>query len=473
MSALRSVTTLIFPPAGSGSKGDEAMIRGALRLFSTEDVVVINPEQRSWTGELDDICDFREIYYEPNEFPRLVDNRTVAVFVGADVIDGSAGIQGSLMRLEAMETALKAGAIVYVFFSYRSDVDREIVSRLNALAEFPSIRFFLRDERSLERFREAYPSSDCNFLPDLAFYAYDLNGIEFKKNKEFEVLSIGVNFSEQSFRATRVDISDDNRRSYIRDYLTVIVDLFPRCDLSIISNDIRMWDGFWSDFDYSLACKNILDDIGFKGNLRVVNPVATYREIIDELRNMDIIVAGRMHLAIASFLAGVLPVVVTGKSFVSKVDLKQRGMFDKARGMLDWCFGRPDCVVTESDGLRHLLVDVVNENEKWRELIKDRRSALNNNLSACVACFKEFDKRFFVGAQTKSAINESVVSALKLERFKLEVECRDHLKELAVRGVWAKHLQNELIQAEEKIASLSKALAGLDVAAQATQEIKF
>jgi glycosyltransferase involved in cell wall biosynthesis/SAM-dependent methyltransferase len=463
MSSVLKRSTLIFPPAGAGSKGDEAMIRGALRLFNSEDVTIINPEYRSWKAELENTCDFNEIYYNDEIFNDLVNSATIVVFVGADVLDGSAGVQGSIVRLDAMAASVKAGAQVYAFFSYRSDVDSEIVSRIQGLTNSSLIHFFLRDEKSLERFRIFYRPVNCNFFPDLAFFAHDVAEIPEKNIRNFKRPTIGLCFSEQSFRATRVDITDENRKNYLLSYIQVVATVFPDSDICLISNDIRMWNEFWSDYDYSVACHDLLKGMGFKGGVRVVNPIASYRDIIEELRSVDILITGRMHLAIASFISWTLPIVVTGKSFESKDDLKQRGMFDKARGMLDWCFGRPDFVVTDTNGLYEILEAIKTDYRGWQLLISNNRRKLGDKLSEHKIPFFEFNCIDFTDFVPNAPSELKHILALKTEKFNLEIECRDHLKELESRGKWARHLQLHLGLAEDKNLSLRKALMGSGV----------
>ncbi|MGL4860980.1 MAG: polysaccharide pyruvyl transferase family protein, partial [Enterobacteriaceae bacterium] len=371
------------------------------------------------------------------------------------MIDGSSGVNGSFMRLEAIEIAAKIGARVYLFFSYRSDVDSRIVSRLNELIQYPSIYFCLRDEKSLDTFKQAYPGSHCQFFPDLAFYAYDLK--EFARTQKKKVrLSIGVNFSEQSFRATQVEFTDANRRKYISDYLNEIVKQFPDGDYIIFPNDIRMWDNFWSDFDYAVACQSLLDDLDLNGRVTLINPVANYREIIECLHNIDLLFSCRMHLAIASFIAGTLPVVITAKSFKSEEDLKQRGMYDKARGMLDWCFGRPDFVVTNKNELRQLLKTIAIDISGLQASINRKNHYIKEQILKFTLPSWPIKNRLAAVMPGHSGKSSLIISSLKSERFKLEIDCRNYLKELEIRGKWAKHLESNLNQAEEQLYTLNQ-----------------
>ena len=436
--------TIIFPPAGSGSKGDEGMLRGALRLFPAEEVVVINPEVRTWRGEIDDVCEFDEVYYDQKNYKDLIGGDTTVVFVGADVIDGSAGIPGSLLRLDAVEMSMDAGARVFVFFSYRSDIDSEIKSRLEKLTKSPRIYFFLRDESSLKRFQASYQCGNAYFFPDLAFFSCEIDAYTEKRLQDGRKFTIGLNFSEQSFRATRAEINDENRRFYIKENIDSIVSVFPDANFCLIANDIRMWHGFWSDYDYAVECQSILAGLNFAGEVGVISPIASYKNNIQALRTVDILIAGRMHLAIASFIAWTLPIVVTGKSFESKEDLKQRGMYDKAAGMLEWCFGRSDCVVTSSLELRALLEDVRANGVFWQQQISDNRIILQRKIKASLDELRGKYSRTASGPSHDAKIASSVFAALKSEKFDLEIERRNNLQELEIRGLYIRHLQEEL-----------------------------
>ena len=151
------------------------------------------------------MCEFDEVYYDQKNYKDLIGGDTTVVFVGADVIDGSAGIPGSLLRLDAVEMSMDAGARVFVFFSYRSDIDSEIKSRLEKLTKSPRIYFFLRDESSLERFQASYQCGNAYFFPDLAFFSCEIDAYTEKRLQDGRKFTIGLNFSEQSFRATRAE----------------------------------------------------------------------------------------------------------------------------------------------------------------------------------------------------------------------------------------------------------------------------
>ena len=444
--------TIIFPPAGSGSKGDEGMLRGALSIFPAEEVVVINPEVRSWRGEIEGVCEFEEIYYDQKSYKTLIDSDTTVVFVGADVIDGSAGISGSLLRLDAVEMSMEAGARVFVFFSYRSDIDAEIKSRLENLTKSPHIYFFLRDESSLERFQASYQCGNAYFFPDLAFFSCEIDAYTEKKLQDGRKLTIGLNFSEQSFRATRAEIKDENRRLYIKEHTEAIVSVFPDANFRLIANDIRMWHGFWSDYDYAVECKSILAGLDLVGDVDVISPVASYQDNIQALRSVDVLIAGRMHLAIASFIAWTIPIVVTGKSFESKEDLKQRGMYDKAAGMLDWCFGRSDCVVTNTLELVRVLKDIRADRVLWHRRISDNRILLRQKIEYSLDQLRGIYSRALPGPCHGAKMTSSVFGALKREKFDLEIERRNNLHELEIRGLYIRHLQEELRAMEGRVA---------------------
>lgn len=446
---------VVLPPAGSGSKGDEGMMKGALTLFSPAKFIILNPQEREWKGEIGDCgYEFEEDSYSIELLQSYTKEGYATIIVGADVIDGSAGLAGSILRLDAMKTALELGGEVFTFFSFRSDPEIEIIQRLQEVASNKCAHFYLRDEHSFFRFKKIFDQSNCEFFPDLAFYCSEENLDPLileqinSNNSLNNSQTIALNFSEQSFRASRVEFTDDNRKKYIRDLIDSVISVFPNSVFLLLTNDIRSWNNFWSDYNYALEAKKILLESKNIVDVIVVEPTIPYVEIISLLRNADLLVSGRMHLSIAAVRAGCVPFIVTNHSHVSDVDEKQRGMFDKARGMLDWCFGRPEFVVTSSEELSKILISFENNSQFILNEISEKINNLDNLLMSYESTIKQsitLDTKY--EKQTSQITVENLRSqsrALKKEKYALELKLQNVERELINRGTWALELAKEL-----------------------------
>lgn len=381
---------VIYPPASYGSKGDEGMLRGVLRLFSPADFSILHLDNESWLPSLiwgdpsieevsdDDIFECAKRHYD-------------LIVVGADVIDGSCGVQSSLARLNAIRHFASAGRKVFVFHSYRSGIQKEIKDFLTDLTFSGSknINFFLRDRDSLSRFTSDYPAANAAFFPDLAFYCDELpvadNFLEsLIKLQAKEPSIVALNISEHTFRASCIDHTDTSRRDFVREYVRVLHDLLPEANFLIITNDIRRWENFWSDYDYALVAEEAFNHIGRQAQVRVIEPTLNYGENISILRRCDLIVTGRMHLALAAFRAGCVPVIITGKSYPSDTFVNNIGMLDKASGMFNWLLGSSGFVVTSSTQLGEILKDVVMDFNKSKVQLELRLKELKEETDGLV-----------------------------------------------------------------------------------------
>jgi len=354
---------IIISPAGSGSKGDEAMMRGLLSLLPNSNIIVLNPQLRSWQEELLDLAPcFQELPYSKERLTTLLLEDYAVAVIGADVIDGSSGLSSSILLLEALEVATSMNSLCSVFFSFRSDPEDEITQRLEKLSQSSFIHFFPRDQDSEFRFKERFSNSQTTFFPDLSFYCplSSARGISSRldlveghdpSNSSF----IALNFSEQSFRASGTIYTQSNRRDYIKSILTPALAAYPQHKIRLFCNDIRGWEDFLSDYHYALIAREILKEIDPTRVAEVLHPATSFTDNIEFLRGADVLITGRMHLSIAAFRAGVIPVAITGKRVAEIKDEKQRGMLDKARGMFYKCIGNRELVLTNPDQLWEVI----------------------------------------------------------------------------------------------------------------------
>lgn len=450
---MRTLNLAILAPAGAGSKGDEGMMLGVMRVFSPANFVILNPQDRSWAGIIpSDHCCINECRYSTQRLAELIRGGYDLVVVGADVLDGSAGLPSSLQRLEAMEVAITNGGKVAAFFSFRSDPEAIITERLRNLGQSDGVYLFPRDLHSLARVQDSIAPRNCNFFPDLAFFCGEEPVRDFPPKQSAgsrrRRYVLGLNCSEQSFRSTRAEYNDRNRRGYVETLIrSILVHSDRIARLILVSNDVRTWDNFWCDFDYALAAESLVKDLAPSLDVTVLDPTMRYGELISILGNVDILVSGRMHLSIAAFRSACVPIVVTGHSFVSTNDDKQRGMLDKARGMFDRCAGRTDLVVTSAEELTGCISKVMSEHMLIvRALIERNRE---NEQENC-AIAQEIRVRMETVARQQTPIAPEIGTmrsqekVLQSELLELDRRLRELMGRLNSANAWGLSLDAEL-----------------------------
>lgn len=384
---------VVLPPAGSGSKGDEGIIRGLLALFHDARIVLLNPGIRPWTSDILDMAEqFEELPYTLDTLRAHLGAGYILLVLGTDVLDGSYGFQALRPQFEALQVAGQTDSQVAVFFSFRSDPAPTAVEQIRSLRKFPKIRFFLRDPISLATFQRFFGDNCCSFFPDFAFYcprflsglSEDLRRWCTGRHQDVE-LSIGLNFSEHSFRATHASHTLENKKDYVRRVLSGILEALgsSQFNLVLISNDVRRrGQELWSDGDYSRVALDLLNARGLSQRVRMADPAASYAEVISMLEALDVLITSRMHPAVAAFRAGVIPLLLTGASVMDDGEEYDRGIFDKARGMFEWCLGRQDLVVTNEKDLKAKFKEILETRNNLKDQILhyslERKGELSN-----------------------------------------------------------------------------------------------
>jgi glycosyltransferase involved in cell wall biosynthesis/GT2 family glycosyltransferase/polysaccharide pyruvyl transferase WcaK-like protein len=327
---------VLVPPAAPGSKGDEGMIRGAMRLFHDLPVAIVNPDPDcAWLKALGgDVGADRTPSEAPGPLPAFAAalEETDALFiVGADVIDGTCGVPAAMDRLDLMRAAQARGVPVYVSCSFRSNVAGPI---LEELAWHRGVVFLMRDAHSLENLRRQ-TGLEGHAFPDLSFFLErpETTPISQRVRDWMDRLAperapvVGVNFAEHSFRSFSNEHNDGARRFFVDSVLAALDKAFPSASYVLLSNDVRSWPNHPSDDAFAAMALEWFGRTIGEDRAIAVDPAASYLDNISALRHLDLLVTGRMHLSFASFRAGTLPVVLmgVGKGY-SSID-KMRGAF--------------------------------------------------------------------------------------------------------------------------------------------------
>lgn len=345
-------------------------MRGCLNLLAGATNVVILTLESSplWSDTVwtEQFCLFKEQTGPYPDFYGSLTHNDVLLVLGADVIDGTCGTDASLQRVDLIRTALTAGAAVHVFCSFRSSVDPAIIDRL---LQIPEARFYLRDLHSLERFK-AQTRLKAEYFPDFFIFCEKTETALCRNVREALVNAkrqgktiIGLNFSEHAFRSFSDVHNSKSRERYVADVLTVLARSVENPCFVLMSNDTRHWKNFPSDSYYQEQARQWLQNSGHASNILLLDPMITYPEILNLIGEFDMIVSGRMHLALASFRNRVTAICYmgTGKGYTS---------VDKMRGIFDKFLGEPTLVVSSLSGLETAIGLLQTQHRSLKEKLK-------------------------------------------------------------------------------------------------------
>ena len=384
-------TAIIIPPDGFGSKGDEAMIYGALNLIDTgKKVKILTPRTAGWQNRVKmPGCFYEEITCDTASMKHQVKDTKIGIIVGADIIDGTQETSAALARFDVAEKIVKNGGECYIFCSFRKGVDNKIIEKINSLPR--GVKFYLRDIVSLKNFKQA-TRRDCEYFPDLAYFSTDENSLKTvtRINRLLSIKRhhqdvIGVNLSETSFRSFYEERTNEIRKKYINTVLESIIDASKNPFLVLITHDTRHWDGYWSDFDYAKCAAKILEKQGFK-NFLVLDQNLSHAQICKIIKSTDTLVTGRMHLAVAAFKNGVIPVAYTGDG---RTDFS---MNDKFHGMFMDRIGSDSLVIHDEKKLSE-AIKLALSGTKRDDYLKHLSDATKVDIEMYEKMFNEINKK--------------------------------------------------------------------------------
>lgn len=380
-------------PDGTGSLGDEAMVRGVLRVLGNDDITVVSPDlMRQWSDRILDVsCDFSEVSVPLVNMKDVITCGSTMLMIGADVLDGTCGIESSLYRLDCASKCIELGGKVHAFCSFRSDVDDKIISSIKGLGK--NISWHLRDELSVQNF-ERQTGLKGDFFPDFAYYCNInnssyvekvLNDLSDLKRKGRNI--IGLNFSQQSCNSFYSDNKVSSWNNYVYEVINLVKQKLDNPFFVLISHDERKWDTHLSDTEFQKIAADMLNPDEYL----LLKDDITYPELLLILKGLDYLISGRMHLSVAAFRSGIVPIVYTGDS--------KDGLFsmaEKVRGMFMSRIGRDDLVATTLSELRSALEIIIDEknnlvrilqknNEENTRFEEEALVNLRNSLSVIIA----------------------------------------------------------------------------------------
>ena len=134
-----------------------------------------------------------------------------------------------------------------------------------------------------------------------------------------------------------------------------------------MSNDSRSWDNFLSDVEYQGYAVDWLRENTPNVGHDVIDPEISYPEVLSLLEGVDLAITGRMHLALAAFRAGVLPIVLMGTECAYTSVEKMRGAHLKYLGNDDFVVSRLEALPNKIGLYESLRGEVISSLRKRKD----------------------------------------------------------------------------------------------------------
>lgn len=374
---------LVIAPTGWGSVGDDALLRGSCRTLhalSVEPIVLVGSDQKTWQNELKSanakVISTHQLF-SPSGLLTIKNVRDVFV-IGADIIDGGYGAKAPIRRLTLARILKLIGKRVAVIsFSFNKHPDPEVVKAFCKLGN--RVRYACRDRRSRERFELATGLSaelvaDVGFLTEATDSPSGAELINWanQQRQDGNVL-IYVNLSIGPFRSD--PHTNEQPPEKIVDRMAACVNqlrqmLNGRLSVCVLPHDFRNPAKPWSDESLASALFAALEPV-FGKRVRTVSTPFNSSEVCSMVKAADLVITGRMHLAIIALTAGVLPVSFTYQ--------------DKFEGMYEHFFADPSPLILPANELifdhRSIatkLHALLAARQKWLKKLRDNHQKVVN-----------------------------------------------------------------------------------------------
>ncbi|AFZ29889.1 hypothetical protein Glo7428_1321 [Gloeocapsa sp. PCC 7428] len=309
-------SALFLPPSDPGSVGDEAMLAASMEYLAAQGVkrigiITLQPTAR-WENlklvtETVNIKGFftRGCWWERFRFVNKVSRYERFYCLGADVMDGFYSDNVTLLRLHLVALAAKTGADSAILgFSFNHQPTDTAVQSLSQLPA--NVRLCCRDPISHQRVKQCV-QHPVELVADLAFMLQPAEDsdlavsvsrwVRAQKAQGRIVLGINANALHLT-KVTRL-----NRNEFIQFYANAFINLFSSNQISLlmIPHDFR-----GDDSDVSIA-QAILEAMpaAIKPYCMQVPTPCSAAEIKSICAELDLVLTGRMHLAIACLGQGI------------------------------------------------------------------------------------------------------------------------------------------------------------------------
>lgn len=313
----KSVDNVILAPSSMLNLGDQALVLGALHNISGKTLVIFTSNDGSaYVNESADNSEVILGLFSFNPFTsalafrraaRLIASASNFFVVGADIMDGAYTTQQSIRRFALAKYAVRVGVSARIFgFSWSPKVSPVIQKTVESLPS--EVVLCMRDPDSLRRISELGLSSLPRLTADLAFSLKVSTGtspikswIESQQRQARPIVGMNLNGSQSS------------SYPHLQESYVQIAQAFLDAGWSIvfISHDSRI---SVSDTQANVSVASALETNHVNSGALIDN----VQHVLDTLRQLDLVISGRMHLSILSLLSG-LPAISVSDDRLGKV----------------------------------------------------------------------------------------------------------------------------------------------------------
>jgi polysaccharide pyruvyl transferase WcaK-like protein len=319
-------SVLLLPPAGEGSLGDEAMIAASIKLLNDRGVKRIGlitygcNYSWGWIESGIEIINLLNYLYwgswkDKFLFITVISRYTHFYCLGADTLDGFYQENRSILKINLVALAAKAGAQASIVnFSFNEEPKPACVRALNNLPV--NIRLCCRDPLTYKRLISyiQHPmilTSDIAFLLNPDYGSVKVaNAVKWIQNqKEMKHKVIGVNVNMIPFLQLQNIKAEDIIKAY-SDILEKLFNKEKRISYVFIPHDFRSNKEGVGDI---LLAKRIIEELPrFIKDCSIILPTPySAAEVKAICKSLDFAFTGRLHLAIACLGQGIPVITVS------------------------------------------------------------------------------------------------------------------------------------------------------------------
>lgn len=308
----KELSALILPPADPGSLGDEALVNATfshLKKLGFEKIGIISYKNGpKWKNIKPDETIEMQDFFTNNSlksnlgFLSAISRYEILYCLGADVLDGFYNKFHSLQRIKMMDMAVKIGAkSIGLGFSFNEKPEPDTVESLSKLSS--KVRLCARESISQKRLLRLL-KRPIELVADVAFLLQPKDSKITKKvstwiNKQHGNgrIVIGINANYKLVN----ELKSKNIDGLINVYQSTIKGLYSKnkkFSFVLIPHDFRKIKNEFNDVILADKIFKTLPRNIASNSIRIPSPFSA-AEIKSICRNMELVLSGRMHLAIA------------------------------------------------------------------------------------------------------------------------------------------------------------------------------
>ena len=318
-------SALILPPSAPGSLGDEAMVVASVEYLRKQGInqiglVAYHPRQQ-YSVTVEESINLRDYFIFGSaqsfikkfiQFGYRVSRYERHYCLGADLMDGYYSDYATFKKVKLIELAAKAGLETAILgFSFNEKPTSTAVKVLRGLPSHT--RLCARDPISQERL-DTHLNRPIQLVADLAFLlhpAQDSDKVSqvhewISEQRKQDRIIVGINANNLLVK----DSENSTPQFLIQAYVNHLQALFSensKISFLLISHDFRKLKGMLNDDNLAQEILQALPSEMQPYSFRMPNPY-TSSEVKAVVKELDIVLSGRMHLAIAC-LGQAVPIV--------------------------------------------------------------------------------------------------------------------------------------------------------------------